>query len=103
MGDSLSLQGLFDLVGIFRGADRCQQIPRQVAAVMKIFSLAIIRSPADKEKIYFRRWRGVSIDISKRGVLRQHTRQVSFAAFVAAQVSDRRRLPEITPQIDAVP
>src|SRR5687767_5295847 len=66
MSNLLALQCLGDFLGSCGGADRPQKISGQVAAIMKILPLVIIRSPSDKEKVNFRRLVSVVVDILQR-------------------------------------
>ena len=70
MRNLFSLQGLVDLLGALSGANDSEENSRQIAAVMKIIPLAIITSPADKEKINPRRRRRGAINVSKGRILR---------------------------------
>ena len=76
MGNLLSLQGLVDLIGALSGANDSEEISRQIAAVMKIIPLAIITSPADKEKINLCRRLGGAINVFKGRILRQHSLEI---------------------------
>jgi hypothetical protein len=83
MRNLFSLQGLVDLIGTLSGANDSEEISRKIAAVVKVIPLAIIRSPADKQKINFRsRWL-VTVDKLNRGIFRQLAGQIGIAAFTS--------------------
>ncbi len=103
MSDLFTLQCPSDFVGICGGTNRAQKISRQFAAVMKIISLAIIRPPADKEKINFRRRRRAAIDVLKRRVFRQVAAEIFGPTFDPAQITERRGFRKIIPEVDPVP
>jgi hypothetical protein len=65
MSNFLPVQRLRNVLRSFCGANRRQEISRQIAAVMKIIPLAIIRSPADKEKVNLRRRLGGAIILKR--------------------------------------
>src|SRR5678815_3801535 len=70
---------------------------------MKIVSVAIIRPPADKEKINSRtRWRRV-IDVLKRAVFGQHPIEIGTPGFSAREKTNRRRFSKIMPSIRGMP
>src|SRR6266498_1804441 len=103
MRNLFSLQGFVDLIGTLGGANDSEEISRQFAAVVKIIPLAIITSPADKEKINFRRRRRRLVDEAKGRILRQHSLEVCVAAFAAAQITERFRRANIVPKVAPMP
>src|SRR4249920_294913 len=85
---------LFDAFSVTNGAEKKS---RQLSAVVKIVSLTIIRSPPDKEKIYFRIRRCFPVNITKRRILRERSRQIAVAAFRANQIRPWCRCCDIFP------
>src|SRR5581483_8139891 len=103
VGDAPAFSFLLDLLGVRRAADGGEEQFRQLAAVVEIIPLAIIRSPADKEKINFRLGRRRPRDVLKRSVLGQPARQISVAADGAGKIFEGRRFAPVAPDVNAVP
>ena len=70
---------------------------------MKIVPIAIIRPPANKEKINSRgRWRRV-IDVLERAVVGQHPIEIGPPGFSAREKTNRRRFSKIASSVRAMP
>src|ERR1041384_2140514 len=70
---------------------------------MKRVSVAIVRPPANKEKVNSRtRWRR-AIDVLEGAVIGQHPIEVGTPGFSAREKTHRPRFSKIMPSVSAVP
>src|SRR6188508_1231731 len=98
MSDLFLPERLCQLFDAFSVANGAKKKSRQLAAVVKIVSLTIIRSPPDKEKINFGIRRCFPVNIAKRRILRERSRQIAVAAFRTNQIRPGCRRRDIFPQ-----
>ncbi len=103
VSDLIPLQNMRNFIRAFGSTNHRKQISRQVAAVMKIIPLAIIRSPSDKEKINFRRRLSISVDKLECGILGQRACQVRLPTFAANEIREWRGRANVSREIKGMP
>src|SRR5262245_21801599 len=91
-----------DIARFFRRSNGLKEQTRKLSAVMKVLSLTIIRSSADKEKINFcRRWQ-LTVNVLIGRKLWQSEREITLSTFPAHKISEGSHRMPVTPEITNV-